>query len=120
MALRTFDVAPLTPADFAGLAGHLLPGETIAAAFRGETTTVMFTDRRIVTVQRQVVISERIETSSISYRAVRMFSLNRGAGGEGRAELRIVLESDSHPLHLRADAAGDFGSVEALLAARLA
>lgn len=120
MALRTFDVAPLEAAEFAGFAGDLLAGESIEAAFRGETTTVLFTDRRIVTIQRQVVISERIETTSISYRAVRQFALNRGAGGEGRTEFRILLESDAHPLHLRADAATDFGPVQALLAERLA
>jgi len=120
MAMRTFDVAPLPRGDHADVAGYLLAGERIEMAFRGETTTVLFTDRRIVTIQRQVVISERIETTSISYRAIRQFSLNQGAGGEGRSEFRILLESDSHPLHLRAHPGTDFGPLEALLAARMA
>jgi hypothetical protein len=119
MALRTFDVAPLDPADCGDLSGHLLEGERVEAAFRGETTTILFTDRRIVTVQVQIVINERIETSTISYRAVRQFALNRPADGAGRSEFRILLESDAHPLHLRASAGTDFGPLQTLLAERL-
>ena len=119
MAMRTFDVAPLDQGSFEDYSGHLLPGERIAAAFRGETTTVLFTDRRIVTVQIQVVISERIETTSISYQAVRQFSLNRAADGAGRSEFRILLESDAHPLHLRTHAGTDFAPLQALLAERM-
>jgi hypothetical protein len=120
MAMRTFDVAALDRADFGDYSDHLLQGERIEAGFRGETTTVLFTDRRIVTVQVQVVIAERIETTSISYRAVRQFSLNRAADGAARSEFRILLESDAHPLHLRASADTDFAPVQALLAERLA
>ena len=120
MALRTFDVVPLSAPDQGDFAGHLLQGERIEAGFRGETTTVLFTDRRIVIVQLQILISERIETTSISYRTVRQFSLNRSAGGEGRSELKVLLDSDAHPLHLRADPTADFAPVQALLAARLA
>ena len=119
MALRTFDVDPLPPGDYPDLAGHLLPGEAIEAGFRSETTTVLFTDRRIVIVQLQVVISERIETTTISYRAVRQFSLNQSARGEGRSEFRIQLEADAHPLHMRANPGTDFTPLQSLLAARL-
>ena len=120
MAMRTFDVDVLGPADHEAVAEHLLPDERIEIGFRGERTTVLFTDRRIVTVQLQVLISERIETTSISYRAIRLFSLNEGVGGEGRSEFKIQLESEAHPLHLRANAGTDFHPLQALLAARIA
>lgn len=120
MALRTFDVAALDRADYRDFAAYLLAGECIEAGFRGETTTVLFTDRRIITVQVQIVISERIETTSISYRSVRSFSLNRAADGAARSEFRILLDSDAHPLHLRASPDTDFAPVQALLAERLA
>jgi|GEM_PF-1309675 len=119
MAMRTFDVAALDPAGFGAFAAHLLPEERVEAAFQGETTTILFTDRRILTVQTQIVLSERIETTSVSYRAVRQFALNRAADGAGRSEFRILLESDTHPLHLRADPGTDFGPVQALLAERM-
>lgn len=119
MATRTFDVDSFGPEDRDVFGDHLLPGERIEIGFRGERTSVLFTDRRIVTVQLQMLIAERIETTSISYRAVRMFSLNRGVGGEGRSEFRITLESEAHPLHLRANAGTDFAPLQALLAARI-
>jgi hypothetical protein len=119
MAMRTFDVDPLAPQDARDYADYLLPGERIDIAYRGATTTILFTDRRIVTVQVQVLISERIETTSISYRAVRIFSLTRGANGEGRSEFRITLEQDPHPLHLRANPGTDFTPLQGLLAARI-
>lgn len=119
MATRTFDVDPFGPEDRDAYADHLVEGERIEIGFRGERTSVLFTDRRIVTVQLQMLIAERIETTSISYRAVRMFSLNRGVGGEGRSEFRITLESEAHPLHLRANAGTDFAPLQALLAARI-
>jgi hypothetical protein len=116
MAMRTFDVDSIAAAaaesDFAE---RLLPGETIEAGFHGERGTILFTDRRMITVQLLVVISERIETSSYSYRAVRSFSLNQPVDGNGRSELRIILDSDDHPLHLRANPGTDFGPVIALL-----
>ena len=119
MAMRTFDVDAIAPADHEAWGEHLLPGERIEVGYRGERTTVLFTDRRIVTVQLQVVISERIETSSISYRAVRQFSLNRGVAGEGRSEFKIMLDSEAHPLHLRANPGTDFTPLQGLLAARM-
>jgi hypothetical protein len=119
MAMRTFDVDPLSPDDARDYADHLLPGERIEIGYRGASTTVLFTDRRIVTVQLQVVISERIETTSISYRAVRLFSLNRGVNGEGRSEFKIALEQEGNPLHLRANPGTDFTPLQGLLAARI-
>ncbi|HEX8642331.1 MAG TPA: PH domain-containing protein [Allosphingosinicella sp.] len=119
MAMRTFDVDAMGAEDHRDFAQHLLAGERIEMGFRGERTTVLFTDRRIVTVQLQVLIAERIETTSISYRAVRMFSLNRGVGGEGRSEFRITLDSEAHPLHLRANPGTDFAPLQGLLAARI-
>jgi hypothetical protein len=119
MAIRTFDVAPLDPGSLDDHSEHLLAGERVELGYRSETTTVLFTDRRIVTVQVQVVLNERIETTSISYRAVRQFALNRAADGGGRSEFRLLIEGDA-PLHLRSDPGTDFTPLQALLAERLA
>jgi|SRR5215217_3615691 len=123
MAMRTFDVEALGAGDLAALSGELLPDERIEAGYRGERATILFTNLRIVTVQLQVVIAERIETTSFSYRAVRSFSSNRGVAGEGRSEFRIAIEGEPHPLHLRAsgsaNAGADFLPLQALLAARM-
>jgi hypothetical protein len=119
MAMRTFDVDRLGAADERDLAAHLLPDERIEAGYGGERGTILFTDRRIVTIQVLVLINERLETSSYSYRAVRSFTLNAPVDGAGRTELRIALDSDEHPLHLRANPGSDFAPIVEILAERL-
>ena len=118
--MRTFDVDRLGRDQEADLARHLLPDERIDAGYGGERGTILFTDRRIVTIQLLVLINERLETTSYSYRAVRSFSLNAPIDGAGRTELKIALDSDEHPLHLRANPGTDFEAAVALLAAHLA
>jgi hypothetical protein len=50
---------------------------------------------------------------------VRSFTVNAPADGAGRTELRIALDSDEHPLHLRANPGTDFAPILEILAARL-
>ncbi len=117
--MRIFDVDLLPPDQIDARA--LLPDETLLAAFGAAGgTSILFTDLRIVTVQLQVLLSERIETTSYSYRAMRQFALTTGAPGESRTEFRIWLGSDQQqPLHFRANPGTDFNDLQRLLAARL-
>lgn len=117
--MRIFNVDSVVPSERAGLSGQLLPDEPIEEAFRAATTTILFTDRRIVTIQLQVLLAERIETSSYSYRAMRQFSLLESSPPESRSEIRIWLASDPQPLHLRANEGTDLGSLHRLLAEKL-
>ena len=117
--MRIFDVDHIPPADRSALAVPLLPEETVEEAFSAMGTTVLFTDRRIVIVQLQVLLAERIETTSYSYRTLRQFSLLEGAAGESRTELRIWLGMEPQPLHFRANHGTDFTSVQKLLAGKL-
>ena len=117
------DVDNIAAAERQGLTERLLPDEQVHEAFRSQTTVVLFTDRRILTIQRHTLLTERIETSSYSYRAVQHFAvLESGvseAEGEGRSEIRIWLGADPHPLHLRANSGADLAPLQLLLASRL-
>ncbi len=117
--MRIFDVDAVAAAEAAGATDHLLPGETVLAAFRATTTTILFTSRRILTVQLHVLLSERLETSSFSYKAIRQFSLIQGSAGESRSEMRIWIGADAQPLHLRANSGTDLAPLQRLLAERL-
>jgi hypothetical protein len=114
--MRIFDVDSIAPAEHAGMTEHLLPDEQVHQAYRSTTTTIIFTDRRILTLQLHVLLSERLETSSFSYRAMRQFSLMQGAAGESRSEIRIWICADPQPLHLRANAGTDLAPLQQLLA----
>ncbi|MDP8993460.1 MAG: PH domain-containing protein [Pseudomonadota bacterium] len=117
--MRIFDVDTLDPAALDDLAGHLIPGEVVEEAFGASGTTILFTDRRIVTMRVHALLAERLETTSYPYRAIRSFTLLQGAPGESRTEFRIWLDSDAHPLHLRANSGTGLGKLQRLLAAKL-
>lgn len=117
--MRIMDVEWIGPADRRDLADRLLAGEVIHEAFRASAATILFTDKRIVTVQRQVLLTERIETTSFPYGALRQFSILEGAPPETRAELRIWIGADPNPLHLRANEGADLNRLQQLLASKL-
>ncbi len=66
--MRIFDVDSIAPSERGSLTDQLLPEEAIQHAFRAASTTILFTDRRILTMQLHVLLTERLETSSFSYR----------------------------------------------------
>ena len=117
--MRIFNVDSVAPADRPGLTDQLLPDEIVVEAFHSQTATILFTDRRIVTVQLQVLLAERNETSSYSYRAMRQFSMVQGSPAESRSEIRIWLAPDPQPLHLRANSGTDLQPLHRLLAQKL-
>jgi hypothetical protein len=118
--MRILDVEAIAPAEAAGLTPHIVAGEEVEAAFRSPTALVLFTGRRIVLIQREALLEERVETSSFSYRAMRQFAVLEGSGGEGRAAVKVWLGADPQPLHLRAAPGTDLRPLQRLLAEKLA
>ena len=116
--MRIFNVDSVAPADRPALGGLLLPEERVEVAFTSPTTRILFSDRRIIVEQTQNLLSERVETSSFSYRSMQHFSLLEGAA-EGRSEIRIWLASDPQPLHLRANEGTELAALHRLLAEKL-
>jgi Bacterial PH domain len=116
--MRILDVEAATPAEGRELGSHLVEGEAVQAAFASAVGAVLFTDRRIVLVQREHLLEEKVETTSWPWRELRHFALQESAGG-GRAMLRLWLGDDPQPLHLRAASSTDLRSLERLLVARL-
>ncbi|HEX8526374.1 PH domain-containing protein [Allosphingosinicella sp.] len=116
--MRIFDVDQIPPEEHSAITTTLLPGEIVEEAFRSAETTILFTDRRIVTIQLQVLLNERIETISYSYGSLRHFSLLEGADGQSRTELRIWLGPEQ-PLHFRANEGTGFVQLQQLLTAKL-
>ena len=116
--MRIFDVDEAEAGEAPRLTDHLVPGETVHIAYVSTTGTVVFTDLRILIVQREHLLEERVETSSWPYRSIQHFSIQEGA--EGFSQLRIWLGQDEHPLHLRARPGADFGPLQHLLARQLA
>jgi hypothetical protein len=116
--MRILDVDPVALSEASGLSDRLVPGEQVEVAFRSPTAALLFTDRRIVLVSREALLSERVETSSYSYRAIQHFSVVESSP-ETRGALKVWLGSDPQPLHLRANDGTDFGPLHIFLAGKL-
>jgi len=117
--MRILDVDQAEADQAAALSDHLVPDETVHAAFVAPTGAILFTDRRIVIVQREHLLEARIETGSWPYRSVRHFSIQEGESADSRTAVRIWLGDEPHPLHLRANPGTDLRRLQRLLAGRL-
>ena len=116
--MRILDVDPVPLAEARGLSPHLGDGERIDAAFVSQTGTLLFTDLRLLLVQREHLLEEKVETLSWPYREVRRFAIQEGE--DGRAALRIWLGDETQPLQLRARPDVDLRPLQRLLAGRIA
>lgn len=88
------DVAKLAE-EFAPL---LAPGESLERAFGLIRDLIVFTDRRLVFVDKQGVTGSKVEYLSIPYRSITMFSLETAGHFDLDAELKIWVSGQAAPL----------------------
>lgn len=81
--------------DFAPL---LAPGEALQRAFGLVRDLLVFTDRRLILVNKQGVTGRKTEYLSIPYRSIVMFSLETAGHFDLEAELRIWLSGQPAPI----------------------
>jgi hypothetical protein len=118
--MRILDVDTVATPEAAALTEHLVPGEIVHTAFRSPTAAVLFTAARILLVERNSLLDEKVETSSFSYGSMRQFSFAEGSAGGARVAVKIWLGPDPQPLHLRAGAGTDLRPLQQFLAGKLA
>ena len=82
--------------DFAPL---LAPGETLQRAFGLIRDLIVFTDRRLIFVNKQGLTAKKVEYLSVPYRSIVMFSLETAGHFDLEAELKIWLSGQPAPLH---------------------
>ncbi|PSJ37596.1 hypothetical protein C7I55_21200 [Sphingomonas deserti] len=117
--MRILDVDELSPTEAAERTPHLVDGERVYAGFASATGLILFTELRILLVQREHLLQEKIETASYPWRQLRHFAITDASEGS-RSVLRIWLADEQQPLHLRANPGTDLAALQRLLAARLA
>ena len=81
--------------DFAPL---LAPGETLQRAFGLVRDLIVFTDRRLIFVNKQGVTGSKIEYLSVPYRSIVMFSIETAGHFDLEAELRIWVSGQAAPI----------------------
>lgn len=81
--------------DFAPL---LAPGEALQRAFGLIRDLIVFTDRRLIFVNKQGVTGSKIEYLSVPYRSIVMFSLETAGHFDLEAELKIWVSGQVAPI----------------------
>ncbi|HEY0502111.1 MAG TPA: PH domain-containing protein [Lysobacter sp.] len=81
--------------DFAPL---LAPGETLQRAFGLIRDLIVFTDRRMLLVNKQGVTGSKVEYLSVPYRSIVMFSIETAGHFDLEAELRVWVSGQPSPI----------------------
>ncbi|HEV8694465.1 MAG TPA: PH domain-containing protein [Lysobacter sp.] len=81
--------------DFAPL---LAPGEGLQRAFGLIRDLIVFTDRRLIFVNKQGVTGSKVEYLSVPYHSIVMFSIETAGHFDLEAELRIWISGQAAPL----------------------
>ncbi len=101
------------------LDGVLLPGEGIEIAFRTVRDLMVFTDRRLILVDKQGLTGRKVEYKSIPYRAINAFSVETAGTFDLEAELKIWVSGLPEPVEKTLAKGTDVKAVQAAIAAIL-
>jgi len=98
--------------DFARLLGH---GEQVHAAYLLIRDTILFTDRRLILVDKQGITGKKTEYHSIPYRSITHFAVETAGTFDLDAELKIWISSTAEPVVKQFGKGADVYEVQALL-----
>jgi hypothetical protein len=101
--------------------GRLLaPGETIFAAFEFVRDAMLFTNGRLVLIDKQGVTGRKVEYHSIPYRSIAHFSVQTAGHLDGDAEMFIWITGAKDPIEKQFNRDVDIYQVHAILSAFVA
>jgi hypothetical protein len=75
----------------------LAPGERIEKAYKLIRDLFIFTDKRLILVDKQGLTGSKIEYHSLPYRAITHFSIETGGHFDLDAELKVWVSGSSTP-----------------------
>lgn len=107
---------PIDPAqaaqDYARLLGQ---GETVHAAYLLIRDTILFTDRRLILVDKQGITGKKTEYHSIPYRSITHFAVETAGTFDLDAELKIWVSGTQLPITKTFTKGVDIYEVQAIL-----
>ncbi|MFR9728394.1 PH domain-containing protein [Saccharopolyspora sp. MS10] len=96
--------------------GRLLAqGEVVQAAYQLIRDSLLFTDRRLIMIDKQGVTGRKTEYHSIPYRAITHFSVETAGTFDLDAELKIWLSGTAEPFVKQFGKGVDVYEVQALV-----
>lgn len=95
----------------------LAQGERVEHAYQLIRDTFVFTDKRLVFVNRQGISGKKVEYMSIPYTKITRFSVETAGSLDLEAELKIWLAGTAEPLAVQFNKKLNIYEVQAVLAA---
>ena len=75
----------------------LITGETVELGFKLIRDTFIFTNKRLILIEKQGITGSKIEYKSITYKSISRFSVETAGTFDLEAELKIWVSSEAHP-----------------------
>ncbi len=98
--------------DYARLLGQ---GEQVQAAYQLIRDTILFTDRRLILVDKQGITGKKVEYHSVPYRSITHFSVETAGTFDLDAELKIWISGTPTPVQKTFTKGVDIYEVQAVL-----
>ncbi|GGN65752.1 hypothetical protein GCM10011579_036550 [Streptomyces albiflavescens] len=98
--------------DYARLLGQ---GEQVHAAYLLIRDSILFTDRRLILVDKQGITGKKVEYHSIPYRSITHFSVETAGTFDLDAELKIWISGTAAPVEKTFTKGVDIYEVPAIL-----
>ena len=115
------NASKLDPRAAAQEFGRLLSqGEQIHAAYQLVRDSFLFTDRRLILVDKQGMTGKKVEYHSVPYRAITQFAVETAGHFDLDAELKIWVSGTETPISKQFGKGVDVYEVQALLASYVA
>lgn len=118
-AISGRQVAVSTEEVAAELAPFLADGERVELAFRLFRDMIVFTDRRLVTIDRQGVTGKKVDYRTIPYSSITMFSKESAGILDLDAELKLWVRGLAEPLRFQFTKDAPINDVYRVLSARI-
>ncbi|MEZ7006674.1 PH domain-containing protein [Streptomyces sp. SCSIO 75703] len=98
--------------EYARLLGH---GEQVRTAYLLIRDTILFTDRRLLLIDKQGITGRKTEYHSIPYRSITHFSVETAGHLDLDAELKIWISGTAEPVEKTFTKGVDIYEVQAIL-----
>ena len=98
------------------LAATLIEGETVVKGFKIIRDMFIFTDKRLILIDKQGMSGKKVEYHSILYKSISHFSVETGGTFDMDAELKIYVSGNSMPIQRDFKKGADIIGVQKMLA----
>jgi hypothetical protein len=101
------------------LDGILLPDEPVQVAFKVVRDLFVFTDRRLILVDRQGFTGRKVEYLVIPYRAITSYSIENAGTFDMDSELRLWISGRHDPIQKTLKSGANIRGIQAAIASAL-